>query len=100
MMHAVHPTRLFVYGTLKRGFPGEAHMNGSRFEGPATTGRGYALYDLGRYPAVVVIGQGTVTGEVYWVTREHLARLDEYEGCPSDYARESLVLAAGSLAEA
>ncbi len=98
MMLGVRQTRLFVYGTLKRGFPGQAHMHGSRFEGCATTGLGYALYDLGPYPALVVAGRGTVTGELHWITAEHLARLDHYEG--SDYARESIVLADGSRAEA
>lgn len=94
----VQETRLFVYGTLKRGCPGQAHMDGSRFEGCATTGPGYALHDLGPYPALVVAERGTVTGELHWVTADHLARLDHYEG--SDYARETVVLADGSRAVA
>jgi gamma-glutamylcyclotransferase (GGCT)/AIG2-like uncharacterized protein YtfP len=98
MMPAVQETRLFVYGTLKRGFAGRVRLDGSRYEGSARTAPGYALHDLGPYPALVVAGQGTVEGELHWVTTEHLARLDEYEG--PEYARESIVLADGSRAEA
>ena len=98
MMPIVKETRLFVYGTLKRGFPGQAHLDGSRYEGCASTAPGYSLHDLGPYPALVVAGPGIVEGELHWVTAEHLARLDHYEG--PDYARESVVLADGSQAEA
>ena len=92
--------RLFVYGTLKRGFVREDLMSAAQFEGPITTQRGYALYDLGAYPALVAHGEGTVAGEVYWVDAEHLEALDRYEGCPELYKRSAIVLADGSRAEA
>ena len=92
--------RLFVYGTLKRGFVREDLMAGATFECRATTQRGYALHDLGAYPALVAATEGTVIGEVYWVDAEHLVALDRYEGCPELYRRESIVLDDGSRAEA
>jgi gamma-glutamylcyclotransferase (GGCT)/AIG2-like uncharacterized protein YtfP len=92
--------RLFVYGTLKRGFPRDDLMSGSVFEGNATTQRGYALHDLGDYPALVVAADGTVHGEVYWVDRKHLEKLDRYEGCPDLYRRQSILLSDGSRSEA
>jgi gamma-glutamylaminecyclotransferase len=92
--------RVFVYGTLKRGFPREDLMAGAVFEGSATTQRGYALYDLGAYPALVVGSEGAVIGEVYWVDPEHLAELDRYEGCPDLYGRVTIALSDGSRAEA
>jgi gamma-glutamylcyclotransferase (GGCT)/AIG2-like uncharacterized protein YtfP len=92
--------RLFVYGTLKRGFAREDLMAGAVFEGNATTQRGYALHDLGAYPALVSAAEGTVLGELYWVEAQHLEELDRYEGCPDLYRRESIVLSDGSRAEA
>jgi gamma-glutamylcyclotransferase (GGCT)/AIG2-like uncharacterized protein YtfP len=92
--------RLFVYGTLKRGFAREDLMAGAVFEGAATTQRGYALHDLGAYPALVTAAEGAVLGEVYWVDPEHLEELDRYEGCPELYRREPILLSDGSRAEA
>jgi gamma-glutamylcyclotransferase (GGCT)/AIG2-like uncharacterized protein YtfP len=92
--------RLFVYGTLKRGFAREDLMAGAVFESSATTQRGYALHDLGAYPALVIAAEGMVHGELYWVAPEHLAVLDRYEGCPDLYQRQSIVLSDGTSAEA
>jgi gamma-glutamylaminecyclotransferase len=92
--------RLFVYGTLKRGFAREDLMNGATFDGAAMTQRGYALYDLGEYPALVLGTDGVVHGEVYRVTPEHLEALDRYEGYPELYGREPVALADGSMAVA
>jgi gamma-glutamylcyclotransferase (GGCT)/AIG2-like uncharacterized protein YtfP len=92
--------RLFVYGTLKRGFVREDLMAGAILEERATTQCGYALHDLGDYPALVAATEGTVVGEVYSVDPEHLDALDRYEGCPELYRRESILLQDGSRAEA
>lgn len=80
------PAHLFVYGTLRRGFP--AHAVLARRAPFAGTGRiAGRLYDTGRYPAAVP----SVDGEDAWVHGELfrlpaddrgalLASLDEYEG--------------------
>ena len=92
--------RIFVYGTLKRGGAAADRMRGATFEGSATVA-GYALYDLGAYPALGADDEGAVVeGEVYLVTAEHLAELDRYEGYPELYRRELMRLGDGSLAEA
>jgi gamma-glutamylcyclotransferase (GGCT)/AIG2-like uncharacterized protein YtfP len=62
------------------------------------TQSGYALHDVGAYPALVVAFAGVVTGEVYSVSAEHLAVLDNYEGYPELYGRETVLLADGSAA--
>ena len=93
-------TRLFVYGTLKRGGAGAEHLRGAIFECAVATASGYALYDLGDYPALVAALDGVVEGEVYLVTLEHLAELDRYEGYPDLYDRQLVPLADGSSAEA
>lgn len=94
-------TLLFVYGTLRHGFPGavarwlqrKGHFQGSGY----ARGR---LYDAGAYPVMVVSGRivGHVRGDVYLLERPEalLARLDRYEGCsrsarpPGEYRRERL----------
>ena len=77
---------LFVYGTLRRGFPmhrllrphavllGEGRVQGR-------------LYEVGGYPGLVLEGDGLVKGELYRLRRPNSALrvLDRYEGCsPSD----------------
>ena len=77
-------TRLFVYGTLRRGAPMHALLEGeARLVGPARfAGR---LYDLGAYPGVVDGSRRDVVhGELYDLLPERrnqlLDALDRYEG--------------------
>jgi len=93
------PTRLFVYGTLRRDPSHEMfHLlaRHANFFGEATVpGR---LFDLGSYPGMVQDNARRVIGEVYDVDPTHwmsvIARLDEYEGCttadpePHEYRRQ------------
>ncbi len=83
-------TALFVYGTLKRGFPNSWSRRlwaAARFAGEASLpGR---LFDLGAFPAFVESGEPgeKVHGEVALLPdAELLAELDFYEG--SAYTRE------------
>lgn len=92
--------RLFVYGTLQSGLANAAHMATASFERVAATSPGHSLYDLGPYPALVVGGEGVVMGELYRLSREDLARLDEFEGCPDLYQRAEIVLEDGTRAMA
>ena len=71
--------RLFVYGTLMQGEVAHALLaERARFIGPATAS-GYALFDLGPYPAMVR-GEGVVVGEIYEIDEISLPELDAYEG--------------------
>jgi len=94
------PTRIFVYGTLRRDPAHEMfHLlaKSARFVGDATVpGR---LFDLGDYPGMVSSDDGNrVIGEVYEFDPAEwphgIRQLDEYEGCspgdpePHEYCRE------------
>ncbi|SRR6266498_4691543 len=94
------PTRLFVYGTLRRDPSHEmSHLlaKHARFLGEATVpGR---LFDLGDYPGMIFPDEtGRVVGELYEINAVHwpsiITRLDEYEGCavtdpePHEYRRQ------------
>ena len=90
-------TRLFVYGTLKRGCSNHAQLEGQRYLGPARTVAGYALYGLEGYPGLVRTGEGgdVVSGEVWEVDDQRLAKLDQFEGVGEGlYRRDAVALEA------
>jgi gamma-glutamylaminecyclotransferase len=74
-------TRLFVYGTLKRGGCREFAMAGQRFVGAARTQPAFRLYQCGDYPALVRDANGiSIEGELWEVDGACLSKLDEIEG--------------------
>ncbi len=98
---AEQETLLFVYGTLRRGFPG-AMARWLQRKG-CFVGSGWCggrLYDAGRYPVMVASKNATerVCGDVYMLKQAGavLSRLDRYEGCsrsarpPGEYQRSRL----------
>lgn len=84
---------LFVYGSLKRGFPNEHVNTGRRVAGQYRTHERYALYLLGpgEVPCLVSPpGAGhQVIGELYEVNDDDLRRMDRLErvGEPEGYER-------------
>ena len=88
--------RLFVYGTLRRGFENRhAHLldRSARYLGTARVqGR---LYDLGQYPGIRLADNPDqwVTGDLFRLRNAEaiLAALDEYEG--SEFARVPAIAA-------
>jgi len=90
---------LFVYGSLKRGARHHDEIAGVPFLGQTRTAARYGLTQHGEYPGLVP-GAETVAGELYEVSSEHLARLDEFEGCPEYFRRSPVVLEDGREAMA
>ena len=87
-------TRLFVYGTLKRGYNRADCLKGQVFLGPAETVAGYKLYDNGSYPAMILSKCSSgVRGELWEVDESCLASLDQIEGVPMLYQRTVVQLA-------
>ena len=73
-------TRVFVYGTLRRGGRNDIHRYQPQ-PGFVTTARVQGrLYHLGRYPGLVLGNGNWVLGEVYEVTPAALEQLDLLEG--------------------
>ena len=83
-------TKVFVYGTLKRGNSVrglDRWGSSAEFVGPATTtDNNYSLWSLGAFPAVSS-GKVHISGEVWLVDNETLAELDRIEGHPNFYKR-------------
>lgn len=87
--------RVFVYGSLKRGFRHHDQMAGARFLGEARTAARYTLVIAGEYPALVEGGTTAVSGEVFAVDDHQLAALDAFEEVPGVYVRAPLELGGG-----
>ena len=85
--------KLFVYGTLRKGFPLHRYLSGqARFIGAGTI-RGI-LYDLGEYPGVVHSENGEVQGELYELETgaKLLSKLDRVEGFRPEDPKNSLFI--------
>ncbi len=84
-----NPNKLFVYGTLKRGFHNHGIVQHCKFLGEATTKTAsFTMYDLGAFPGVSIIGNDKIVGEVFELPdAATLARTDQLEGHPRFYQR-------------
>ena len=88
-------SRLFIYGTLKRGGRSHARLSRHQFLGLACTTPHYRLYRLDGYPGLVADSAATVgiQGELWEVDAAGLAELDAFEGLAEGlYRRECVTL--------
>lgn len=90
---AMTPIRVFVYGTLKRGFDNHLLLANSKFISNAKTLHPYPM--ICKYPSFPYLidaeGKGLcVYGEVYEVAHQTIQRLDELEGYPDHYTRREI----------
>jgi gamma-glutamylcyclotransferase (GGCT)/AIG2-like uncharacterized protein YtfP len=88
---------LFVYGTLRRGECNHRELRGSVFLGFARTTPRYAVRRIAGFPALLP-GTNEVSGELYEVDGDLLARLDRFEG--DAYRRRLVDLTGGASAQA
>jgi gamma-glutamylaminecyclotransferase len=85
--------RLFVYGTLKRGYPNNPLLEGSEFLGEAVTVLTYKAVAVPAlvgtsFPVIMPDPSGKpVAGEIYTVDDATLARLDQLEREGRSYDR-------------
>lgn len=95
------PALVFVYGTLKQGFPNHPRNTGRRVPGDFRTLQPYPLYVVqlpneDRAPWLMDSpGQGSpVTGQVFEVDDDQLPALDRFEevGLPQGYVRVRIEL--------
>jgi gamma-glutamylcyclotransferase (GGCT)/AIG2-like uncharacterized protein YtfP len=89
--------RVFVYGTLKRGFRNHHLLAGCEFLGGAATVPTYRMIENG-FPVIMPDPAGRpLAGEIYAVDDQTLARLDQLEREGSSYDRK-LIDVTSSLA--
>lgn len=84
--------KLFVYGSLRKGFNSPAYEYMSRYFDLIDHGKVQGkLYDLGDYPAGVPTDEPAfIIGELYTIKQEQefdwaMAQLDDYEGVDASY---------------
>ena len=85
--------RVFVYGSLKRGFYNHGVLDDAELLGTARTAdAAFAMFNVGRYPAVRHTAERPIAvhGEVYAVSPNILADLDRLEGHPEYYTRQQV----------
>lgn len=82
-------TKIFVYGTLKKGFSNNYLLIGQKLIGNFVTEKKYRLVSLGSFPGLID-GDKSIKGEVYEVSDECLSNLDILECVPKLYYRAFL----------
>lgn len=82
------PTRVFVYGSLMKGFHNHRLLESSRLMGSAKTISDFQMLDLGSFPGLVLGEGGVVSGELYEVDYPTFQSLDNLEGYPRFYDRQ------------
>jgi gamma-glutamylcyclotransferase (GGCT)/AIG2-like uncharacterized protein YtfP len=88
---------LFVYGSLRSGFPSPAYEYISRYFTLVGNAKVQgSLVDLGPYPAGIPSSDGNaIVGELYIIKNENefswaIAQLDDYEGVVTEVGEEQL----------
>ena len=84
-------TRLFIYGTLKRGKHNSHIMQYADFVSDAWTDDNYTLHIAG-LPFLVPGDGPAVRGELYDVDDHMLGYLDRFEGHPNFYKRSPITV--------
>ncbi len=88
--------KIFVYGTLQRGYGNNRLLTDATFIGSATTEKSYVLFQCGFPKAVPFTKNNTkllpVKGEVFEVDKATLHCCDQLEGHPNWYVRTPITV--------
>lgn len=95
LFDALLETKLFVYGTLKKGEQNHKKLKNSKFLGKAKTKRKYDLVYNHDSPNLVQ-GNNQITGELYEIDDALLQILDKFE---KPFKRKKITLSTGEAAE-
>lgn len=86
-------TKLFVYGTLMRGYGNNCYLSNAKFINKAQTKNLYSLHVLGGIPLLHDDEElYHIHGEVYAVNNNILANIDELEGNGEWYNRRQEII--------
>ena len=86
-------TKLFIYGTLKKGQCRNSALEGQTFLGEVSTEPNYKLYRVSSFPGIVPVKDGiAIKGELWEVDARCLAALDRIEGHPKLFKRDTIQL--------
>ena len=80
--------KLFVYGTMKKGFSNHWRISEQSFINNVKTVNKYVMYSHASYQFPCMfdeIGDAVIKGELYEVSIDVLSMIDKYEGVPLFY---------------
>lgn len=81
-------TKVFVYGTLRKGFSNSRLLSTAISKGEHLLSSKHLMISLGAFPALIPSEEFHLTrGEVYEVDEDTLSNLDRLEGHPDFYER-------------
>jgi gamma-glutamylcyclotransferase (GGCT)/AIG2-like uncharacterized protein YtfP len=89
--------KLFVYGTLKKGYQNSYYLKDAKFLGEFTTDPIFSMYSFGAYPGVSENGNTAIIGEIYEVDKKQLASIDCLEWYPHYYQRVKIETSFGEV---
>jgi len=95
--------RVFVYGTLKRGFGNNYFLSNSEFISTGFTIEKFVMFNVG-FPIVTYPTnktdkfKGNITGELYEISDKDIIEIDDLEGHPHWYKRIKTKISDGKLA--
>ena len=89
-------TKVFVYGSLKKGYGNHRLLTTSKLLGEHTTEPAYSMFSMGSFPFVETNGETGIKGEVYEVNEDVFSTLDILEGYPTFYDRKYIDTPYGS----
>jgi len=81
--------KLFVYGTLKKGFHNHDFLKYASYLGERTI-KG-KMYSYGAFPYVNIKQNGIIHGELYSIDENTLLDCDSLEGYPSFYSKKEVI---------
>ncbi len=87
--------KLFVYGTLKRGFCNHHYLKNATFLGKATTKANYVMIAPKVWYPYLIEAQGKgkqIVGELYMIDLPTLKRIDRLEEYPVYYDRKKIIV--------
>lgn len=80
--------RIFVYGSLKKGFGNNRFLATSEYVGETQTPPNYNMVSFGVFPGVCSDGTFAISGEIYYVDNPTLIAIDRLEANGFFYTRE------------
>ena len=84
-------TKVFVYGTLKKGKPNNYLLQSSELLGESIVKGQLYYYGMeGSFPVAVLEEDGEIKGEVWLVDDKTLTNLDLLEGYPDWYSKSKI----------
>ena len=83
---------ILVYGSLRKGLWGHQRFLSSYEALETKRISGFVMFSVNDEYPFIIHGNEEITVELYYIDAQKLQELDEFEGCPNQYTRETINL--------